>query len=143
MKVSFSDYAAGAGLATDLVNTSPLVWKSAGEMLGDPAGLADFLNEHGIDHPTPTPADLRQVHHLRDDLRAVLEAGTEDATAAGRNRIHLLVDDLEAEIAGLRSAGVTPRTEVVAGPGGYQVLVADPSGNLVELFQAAGDAPAP
>ncbi|MFF2373892.1 CGNR zinc finger domain-containing protein [Streptomyces xiamenensis] len=87
MKVSFSDYAAGAGLATDLVNTSPLVWKSAGEMLGDPAELADFLNEHGIDHPTPTPADLRQVHHLRDDLRAVLEAGTEDATAAGANAL--------------------------------------------------------
>ena len=61
-----------------------------------------------------------------------------DAAVAGRNRIHLSVDDLDAEIDRLRSAGLTFRSEVVSGPGGRQVLVADPAGNLVELFTPAG-----
>ena len=65
-------------------------------------------------------------------------ATPDDASAAGRNRIHLVVDDLEAEVARLRGAGLPFRSEVVAGPGGRQVLVADPAGNLVELFQPAG-----
>jgi catechol 2,3-dioxygenase-like lactoylglutathione lyase family enzyme len=55
----------------------------------------------------------------------------------GWNRIHLLVDDIEAEIARLESEGVKFRNEVVTGPGGSQVLAIDPSGNLVELFQPA------
>jgi len=60
-----------------------------------------------------------------------------DASAAGRNRIHLVVEDLDAEIARLTAAGVAFRTEVVSGPGGRQILLADPAGNLVELFQPA------
>jgi catechol 2,3-dioxygenase-like lactoylglutathione lyase family enzyme len=60
-----------------------------------------------------------------------------DATAAGRNRIHLVVDDLDAEIDRLRDAGVSFRSDLVTGPGGRQILLADPAGNLVELFQAA------
>ncbi|KDN18005.1 VOC family protein [Amycolatopsis rifamycinica] len=60
-----------------------------------------------------------------------------DAAAAGRNRIHLVLDDLDAEIARLTGAGIAFRTEVVSGPGGRQVLLADPAGNLVELFQPA------
>lgn len=60
-----------------------------------------------------------------------------DSSAAGRNRIHLVVADLDAEIARLAGAGVAFRTGVVAGPGGRQILLADPAGNLVELFQAA------
>lgn len=55
----------------------------------------------------------------------------------GWNRIHLVVDDLEREITRLRDAGVSFRNEVVTGPGGSQVLLVDPSGNLVELFQPA------
>lgn len=55
----------------------------------------------------------------------------------GWNRIHLIVDDLEREIARLDAAGVTFRNEVVTGPGGSQVLACDPSGNFVELFQPA------
>jgi catechol 2,3-dioxygenase-like lactoylglutathione lyase family enzyme len=58
-----------------------------------------------------------------------------DASVAGRNRIHLVVDDLDAEVDRLRGAGVTFRSDVVTGPGGSQVLVADPDGNLIELFQ--------
>jgi len=55
----------------------------------------------------------------------------------GWNRIHFIVDDLDAEIARLSDAGVTFRNEVVTGPGGSQVLACDPSGNLIELFQPA------
>jgi catechol 2,3-dioxygenase-like lactoylglutathione lyase family enzyme len=55
----------------------------------------------------------------------------------GWNRIHLQVTDLEAEVTRLRDAGVSFRTkEIVAGPGGAQVIIDDPCGNPVELFQA-------
>ena len=60
-----------------------------------------------------------------------------DFAMAGRNRIHLVVDDLDAEIARLRGIGVTFRSEVVEGPGGRQILLADPAGNLIELFTPA------
>ena len=55
----------------------------------------------------------------------------------GWNRIHLIVDDLEAEIARLRAAGAPFRNDMISGPGGKQVLLQDPSGNVVELFQNA------
>jgi catechol 2,3-dioxygenase-like lactoylglutathione lyase family enzyme len=55
----------------------------------------------------------------------------------GWNRIHLVVDDLAAQIARLRARGVQFRNEPVTGPGGSQVLLVDPSGNFVELFQPA------
>ncbi len=61
-----------------------------------------------------------------------------DASAAGRNRIHLVVADLDAEIARLRAAGLAFRSDRITGPGGSQILLADPAGNLVELFQPAG-----
>ena len=60
-----------------------------------------------------------------------------DAATAGRNRIHLVVDDLDAEIARLRGAGRSFRSDLVTGPGGRQILLADPAGNLVEMFQPA------
>ena len=56
----------------------------------------------------------------------------------GWNRIHLLVDDIDAEVARLTAAGVPFRNEVLDGPGGRQVLVEDPCGNPVELFPPAG-----
>ena len=55
----------------------------------------------------------------------------------GWNRIHFIVDDIEAEVARLRAEGVSFRNEIVTGPGGKQILVEDPSGNVVELFQPA------
>jgi catechol 2,3-dioxygenase-like lactoylglutathione lyase family enzyme len=55
----------------------------------------------------------------------------------GWNRIHLLVDDIAAEEKKMRSAGLTFRNDVVSGPGGRQILLEDPSGNVVELFQPA------
>jgi len=53
----------------------------------------------------------------------------------GWNRIHLLVDDIASEVERLRSEGVTFRSDVVRGPGGTQIVLDDPSGNPVELFQ--------
>jgi catechol 2,3-dioxygenase-like lactoylglutathione lyase family enzyme len=55
----------------------------------------------------------------------------------GWNRIHLIVDDLPADVARLQAAGVEFRNEIVIGPGGSQILAVDPSGNIVELFQPA------
>jgi catechol 2,3-dioxygenase-like lactoylglutathione lyase family enzyme len=57
----------------------------------------------------------------------------------GWNRIHLIVGDIAAEVGKLRGAGVTFRNDIVTGPGGQQILLEDPSGNVVELFQPAGE----
>ena len=56
----------------------------------------------------------------------------------GWNRIHLIVGDIAAEVHRLREAGLTFRNDIVKGPGGQQILLEDPSGNVVELFQPAG-----
>jgi len=61
----------------------------------------------------------------------------EKPTPGGWNRIHLIVDDLAAEVARLKAAGAPFRNEILEGPGGKQVLLQDPSGNVVELFQPA------
>ena len=53
----------------------------------------------------------------------------------GWNRIHFIVDDIEAEVARLRAAGVRFRNEIISGPGGRQIVLDDPSGNPIELFQ--------
>jgi predicted enzyme related to lactoylglutathione lyase len=55
----------------------------------------------------------------------------------GWNRIHLLVDDIDAEVARLRAAGARFRNDILRGPGGKQILLEDPCGNVVELFQPA------
>jgi catechol 2,3-dioxygenase-like lactoylglutathione lyase family enzyme len=55
----------------------------------------------------------------------------------GWNRIHFIVDDIDAEVRRLRDAGASFRNDIVTGPGGKQILLEDPSGNVVELFQPA------
>jgi len=55
----------------------------------------------------------------------------------GWNRFQLVVDNIAVEVARLRALGVTFRNEILAGPGGQQILAEDPSGNVVELFQPA------
>ena len=85
---------------------------------------------------------------VRGNLRLLLSG---PASSAGRpmpdgrtpepggwNRIHLIVDDISAEVARLQAAGLTFRNEIVSGPGGRQILVDDPAGNPIELFQPAG-----
>ncbi|MBP2561895.1 catechol 2,3-dioxygenase-like lactoylglutathione lyase family enzyme [Neorhizobium galegae] len=61
----------------------------------------------------------------------------EQPAPGGWNRIHLIVDDLASEVARLRARGVSFRNDVVTGPGGSQILLVDPAGNLIELFQPA------
>ena len=88
----------------------------------------------------PAFADVR-----RGPLRLLLSGKTSSAgrpmpdgqqpVPGGWNRIHLVVDDLAAEVGKLRAAGVRFRNDIVSGPGGSQILLEDPSGNLVELFQ--------
>jgi catechol 2,3-dioxygenase-like lactoylglutathione lyase family enzyme len=81
----------------------------------------------------------------RGRLRLLLSGPTSSAGRAmpdgreprpgGWNRIHLIVDDIDAETARLRAAGLRFRNDVITGPGGSQVLFEDPSGNPIELFQ--------
>ncbi|MFC7502930.1 VOC family protein [Nocardioides sp. CPCC 206347] len=89
----------------------------------------------------PAFADVRRGA-LRLLLSGAASSGAratppELASSAGRNRIHLVVDDLEAEVTRLGEAGLSFVSDLVSGPGGSQILLADPSGNLVELFQPA------
>jgi catechol 2,3-dioxygenase-like lactoylglutathione lyase family enzyme len=91
----------------------------------------------------PAFADVK-----RGNLRLLLSGRTSSAGRSmpdgrqpgpgGWNRIHLLVDDIEAEVDRLRGAGVSFRSDVVTGPGGKQIVLDDPSGNPIELFQPAG-----
>lgn len=84
---------------------------------------------------------------VRGHLRLLLSGPTSSAgralpdgqqpVAGGWNRIHLIVDDIHAEVARLRAAGVPFRSDVVTGPGGSQIVLDDPSGNPIELFQPA------
>ena len=83
----------------------------------------------------------------RGDLRLLLSGPTSSAgrsmpdgrrpSPGGWNRIHFIVEDLTAEVARLRAAGVRFRNDIVTGPGGSQILLEDPSGNPIELFQPA------
>ena len=84
---------------------------------------------------------------VRGKLRLLLSGPTSSAGRpmpdgakpgpGGWNRIHLIVDDIDAEVARLRGAGVPFRNEILSGPGGKQILLKDPSGNVVEIFQPA------
>jgi len=83
----------------------------------------------------------------RGNLRLLLSGPTSSAgrpmpdgrqpEPGGWNRIHLIVDDIAAEVERLRAAGLTFRNDIVTGPGGQQILLEDPAGNPIELFQPA------
>jgi len=114
-------------------------------VVDDVQAAVDFYTSHlGFTVNTSFPPAFADV--VRGPLRVLLSGPASsgakltptDVSGAGRNRIHLIFDDLEAEIGRLRSAGVSFRTDVMKGPGGRQILLADPAGNLVELFEPAG-----
>jgi catechol 2,3-dioxygenase-like lactoylglutathione lyase family enzyme len=114
-------------------------------LVDDVATSVDFYTRHfgfeTLNH-FPAFADVQ-----RGRLRLLLSgpqssaaqpmADGEQPRPGGWNRIHFIVDDLDAEVARLTEAGVAFRNPVVTGPGGAQVLALDPSGNLIELFQPA------
>ena len=95
-----------------------------------------------ISNAAPAFADVR-----RGNLRLLLSGPTSSAGRSmsdgakpgpgGWNRIHFHVADIDAEVARLRGSGATFRNDIIDGPGGRQVLLQDPSGNFVELFQVA------
>ena len=116
-------------------------------MVDDDDRAVGFYTEHFGFEPghTASPA-FAEVH--RGNLRLLL-AGPESSAGrpmpdgrtpepGGWNRIHFVVEDIDAEVERLRGAGVSFRNDVVSGPGGRQVLVDDPSGNPIEIFQPAG-----
>jgi catechol 2,3-dioxygenase-like lactoylglutathione lyase family enzyme len=102
----------------------------------------ELLGFHEVMHPAPTFAML-----THDDLRLVLTApgggpGGGQAMPDGRvpepggwNRFQLEVSNIEAAVERLRQAGVHFRNDIVAGVGGKQILLDDPSGNPIELFE--------
>jgi catechol 2,3-dioxygenase-like lactoylglutathione lyase family enzyme len=124
--------------------TTPDHYASVRYIVNDVQAAIDFYTTHlGFrlnSSAAPAFADV-----VRGPLRLLLSgpassgarATPEDATTPGRNRIHLIVNDLDAELERLRAAGLPFRGDLVAGPGGRQILVADPAGNLIELFQPA------
>lgn len=105
---------------------------------------AQHLGFSLLSNHAPAFADIK-----RGSLRLLLSgpsssagrpmADGEQPRSGGWNRIHLIVDDLPAEVNRLRTAGARFRNDIVTGPGGSQILLVDPSGNLVELFQPARD----
>ena len=116
-------------------------------LVDDVEASVDFYTEHlGFEvnmNAAPAFADVS-----RGKLRLLL-SGPESSAGrpmpdgekpgpGGWNRIHLIVEDLAGEVERLRAAGLTFRNDIVSGPGGQQILLDDPSGNPVELFQPAG-----
>src|SRR5262249_8109885 len=101
-----------------------------------------FLDFKILTSVLPAFADV-----ARGNLRLLLSGPTSSAGRpmpdgakpgpGGWNRIHLIVDDIDAELARLRAAGAPFRNDTLEGPGGRQVLLQDPSGNVVELFEPA------
>jgi catechol 2,3-dioxygenase-like lactoylglutathione lyase family enzyme len=110
------------------------------------SAIAFYTTHFGFEvltNPAPAFADV-----VRGNLRLLLSGPASSAArpmpdgrqpvAGGWNRIHLTVDDIHAEVERLRAADVSFRSEVIKGPGGQQIVLDDPSGNPIELFQPAG-----
>jgi len=116
-------------------------------MVDDVDSAVDFYTSHfGFSvqsNHAPAFADV-----VRGNLRLLLSGPTSSAgrpmpdgrqpRPGGWNRIHFVVEDIDAKVERLRGAGLSFRNDIVSGPGGRQILVDDPSGNPIELFQPAG-----
>ncbi|MEV0708280.1 VOC family protein [Nocardia aurea] len=112
-------------------------------LVDDVRAAIDFYTNH-LGFTLHTNAAPAFADVTRGPLRLLLSGPTSSGaratpadTTRGGNRIHLPVDDLDAEIARLHDAGIAFDSDKVAGPGGSQILITDPAGNLVELFQPA------
>ncbi|MGC7094249.1 VOC family protein [Amycolatopsis lurida] len=124
--------------------TSDLV--SVRYLVDEVEAAVEFYTEH-LGFTLNTNAMPAFADVVRGNLRLLLSG---PASSAGRpmpdgtkpvpggwNRIHLIVDDIDGEVARLRAAGIRFRSDVVSGPGGRQIVFDDPAGNPVELFQPA------
>ena len=115
-------------------------------LVDDVAASVDFYTRHfdftvGISSPAfadVTRGNLRLLLSGPQSSAGRAMADGERPVPGGWNRIHLVVDDLDGEVARLTGDGVRFRNEIVTGPGGAQALAVDPSGNFVELFQPRG-----
>ena len=115
-------------------------------MVSDVAAALAFYTQHlGFETLTSFPPAFADVR--RGNLRLLL-AGPQSSAGrpmpdgavpgpGGWNRIHLIVPDLEAEVARLKTEGCQFRNDMIKGPGGSQILLLDPSSNVIELFQPA------
>jgi catechol 2,3-dioxygenase-like lactoylglutathione lyase family enzyme len=115
-------------------------------MVDDVEASVDFYTNHfGFEPGLNAAPAFAEV--IRGKLRLLLSGPKSSAgrpmpdgrtpAPGGWNRIHLLVDDIAAEVNRLRAAGLAFRNDIVTGPGGRQILLDDPSGNPIELFQPA------
>ena len=117
-------------------------------MVEDVDAAIEFYTKHlgftlGI-NASPAFADV-----TRGNLRLLLSGRKSSAGKAmpdgtlpfpgGWNRVELIVEDLSSEVAKLEAEGLHFRNDIVTGPGGSQILLIDPSGNFVELFQSAAE----
>lgn len=119
-------------------------------MVSDVGKAVEFYSTHFGFQPgavsSPAFADV-----VKDRLRLLLSGPTSSAgrpmpdgavpRPGGWNRIHFVTSELDTDVARLKAAGVPFRNDIVSGPGGRQILVEDPSGNLIELFQPAEERP--
>ena len=115
-------------------------------MVDDVATSIDFytklLDFEVLTNAAPAFADVK-----RGNLRLLLSGPRSSAGRpmpdgvtpgpGGWNRIHFIVDDIDTDVERLRRAGATFRNDIIEGPGGKQILLQDPAGNVVELFQPA------
>jgi len=115
-------------------------------MVDDVQEAIDFYTEH-FGFEVRMSAVPRFAEATRGRLRLLLSGPDSSAgrpmpdgakpAPGGWNRIHFIVEDIAADVERLRAAGLHFRNEIVSGPGGQQILVEDPSGNPIELFQPA------
>jgi len=127
--------------------TEPTELVNVRYMVDDVDAALEFYTKHlGFEvrmSAAPAFADV-----IRGNLRLLLSGPTSSAGRpmpdgtkpgpGGWNRIHLIVEDIASEVARLRDEGLSFRNDILSGPGGQQILLEDPSGNVVELFQPAG-----
>ena len=112
-------------------------------LVDDVPASVDFYTGHfgftvGISSPAFADVHLGNLRLLLSGPKSSAGQAMTDGERPGPggwNRIHLHVEDIDAEVARLSAEGVEFRNDVVTGPGGAQVLAVDPSGNFVELFQ--------
>ena len=117
-------------------------------MIDDVPQAIDFYTRH-LGFTLDQDASPAFAAVKRDGLRLLLSGPSSSArrpmpdgarpVPGGWNRIEIVVDDLHLEVERLRREGVTFRNDIVTGPGGSQIVVDDPFGNPIELFQPAGD----